>query len=173
MPRPSPALVVAFLALLVALSGVAYAQTRIPRDSVGNAQLRDRSVGASKLRNGAVTSTKLQDGIVTSRKVADRALRARDLAPGVLPAPRVTTTVSNSGAAVAPSAIGAVSAECPAGQRVAGGGGGFAGPPTTNDRLAESIPVGDERPQRRWRITLFNGGTQPRTPVAYAICETP
>jgi hypothetical protein len=47
--RPSPALVVAVLALFVALSGTAYAAATLAKNSVGTAQLK----------NGAVTLTKI------------------------------------------------------------------------------------------------------------------
>jgi hypothetical protein len=50
--RPSPALVVACLALLVALSGTSYAAVVLPRGSVGTPQLKA----------GAVTSVKVKDG---------------------------------------------------------------------------------------------------------------
>jgi|SRR5579859_2459716 len=49
IPRPSPALVVAVLALLIALSGTAYAAVTLAPNSVGTAQLK----------NGAVTLTKI------------------------------------------------------------------------------------------------------------------
>jgi hypothetical protein len=49
IPRPSPALAVAVLALLVALSGTAYAAVTLAPNSVGSAQLK----------RGAVTLTKI------------------------------------------------------------------------------------------------------------------
>jgi len=66
MLRPSPALVVASLALFVALSGTGYAVSQLPA----------KSVGAQQLKNDAVTSAKVKDG----------SLRARDFRPGQLPA---------------------------------------------------------------------------------------
>jgi hypothetical protein len=62
---PSPAMVVACLALMVALGGVGYAATALPRNSVGTPQLK---------RNA-----------VTSVKVKDRSLLARDFRRGQLP----------------------------------------------------------------------------------------
>jgi hypothetical protein len=64
--RPSPAFVVASVALFVGLGGGAYAATELP----------SRSVGARQLRTGAVTSTAVRNG----------SLRATDFAPGQLPA---------------------------------------------------------------------------------------
>ena len=64
---PSPAMVIACLALAVALSGGAYAvSTALPRNSVGPAQLKANAV--------------------SSVKVKDRSLRSVDFAAGQIPA---------------------------------------------------------------------------------------
>ncbi|HZG35112.1 MAG TPA: hypothetical protein VEY87_04630, partial [Gaiellaceae bacterium] len=52
--RPSPALVVACVALLVALSGTGYAAVALPRNSVGTPQLKDGAVTSLKVRNGSL-----------------------------------------------------------------------------------------------------------------------
>jgi hypothetical protein len=171
--RPSPAMVVACVALAVALGGTGYAATQLPPNSVGRAQLRSGAVGNLNNRDRAITVTKLRTGAVTGAKVRDGSLQAKDLAPGVLPAAPTTALREVSGELVPPGAVGAVSASCSAGERATGGGGGFAGPPTTNDKVVDSLPVGDERPVLRWRVSLFNGGVQPRTPVAYVLCAAP
>ena len=75
--RPSPAMVVACLALLVALGGTGMAAaTQVARNSVGTPQLKDGAVSNAKIRNNAVNST----------KVAARSLLRSDFAPGQLPA---------------------------------------------------------------------------------------
>jgi len=63
--RPSPALVVAFVALLIALGGTSYAAFRLPRNSVGTKQLRQNAVTASKIKNGAVTASKINTSGLT------------------------------------------------------------------------------------------------------------
>jgi len=156
---------VALMALIASGAGGAYAQSRLPPDSVGRIQIREGSVGTKQVRDGSLQRRDFQRGLI--RPGARGARGARGL-PG---ATRVTT-VRQSGKEVAPGQIGAVSVTCPANTRATGGGGGFAGPPTTNDRIAETIPVGDG-PPTRWRVTLFNGGDNARTPVAYAICAAP
>ncbi|MGZ4199603.1 MAG: hypothetical protein ACXVP1_05405 [Thermoleophilia bacterium] len=171
--RPSPSMIVACTALAVALGGTGYAATQLPPKSVGRAQLRDGAVGNLQIRDAAITTGKLRDGAVTGAKVRNGSLHQADLAKGVLPPPQTTTLRQVSGDPVAPGAVGAVSASCDAGERATGGGGGFAGPPTTNDKVVDSQPVGEERPVIRWRVSLFNGGTQPRTPVAYVLCAAP
>jgi hypothetical protein len=50
VPRlPSPAIVVSFVALLVALGGTSYAVSRLPANSVGAKQLKQRAVTPSKV----------------------------------------------------------------------------------------------------------------------------
>ncbi len=75
--RPSPAMVVACLALLVALGGTSIAAVNaLPRSSVGTLQLK----------NGAVTNAKVANNAVTGAKVRNRSLLRADFAPGQLPA---------------------------------------------------------------------------------------
>jgi hypothetical protein len=73
---PSPAMVVALIALFIALASGAYAAVTIPSNSVGTAQLKDGSVTARKLHNGAFTAAKIAFGT----------LLAKDFKPGQLPA---------------------------------------------------------------------------------------
>ena len=76
--RPSPALVVACLALFISLTGtgIATIAATAPRASVNTAALR----------NGAVTNVKLAGNSVTGAKVLNASLRRADFAPGQLPA---------------------------------------------------------------------------------------
>jgi hypothetical protein len=74
--RPSPAMFVACLALLVALGGTSVAAV---------SQLARNSVGTAQLRNNAVTTPKIRNNAVTTAKVLNRSLRAVDFAAGQLP----------------------------------------------------------------------------------------
>lgn len=69
-------MVVALLALFISLGGSAYAALNLPKNSVGNKQLKD----------GAVTGAKLHTNAVTSAKVKARSLLATDFKAGQLPA---------------------------------------------------------------------------------------
>lgn len=95
--RPSPALVVASIALFVALSGTGVATiSQLARGSVGTLQLQNGAVTTPKVRNGAVTTPKIRNGAVTGAKVRNnsitsahvrnRSLTRLDFAPGQLPA---------------------------------------------------------------------------------------
>ena len=75
--RPSPAMVVAVLALIVALAGSAYAATKI-----GTKQLKNSAVTTKKISNGAVTSDKLANGAVTSGKIENGTLNSLTIARG-------------------------------------------------------------------------------------------
>ncbi len=52
--RPSPAMVVACIALAVALGGTSYAAITLPRNSVGATQLRSNAVTSAKVRDGSL-----------------------------------------------------------------------------------------------------------------------
>lgn len=67
--RPSPAFVIATIALFLAAGGTTYALT-IPAGSVGTAQLTPGAVSNSKLRTGQVTNSKLARNTVTFSKLA-------------------------------------------------------------------------------------------------------
>lgn len=49
--RPSPATVIACIALLIAIGGTSYAATAVPRNSIGNLQLQNDAVTSSKVKN--------------------------------------------------------------------------------------------------------------------------
>jgi hypothetical protein len=103
--RPSPALVVAFVALLIALGGTSYAAFRLPRNSVGTKQLKNNAVTASKIKNGAVTASKIN----TSGLMAPNAFHANsaDSATNATNATHATTANTATNATTATTAINA------------------------------------------------------------------
>ncbi|HZQ63938.1 MAG TPA: hypothetical protein VFA66_01765 [Gaiellaceae bacterium] len=60
--RPTPAMIVACLALAVALAGTSYAATALPRNSVGVLQLKNNSVTAAKVKNGTLLRADFKSG---------------------------------------------------------------------------------------------------------------
>ncbi len=58
--RPSPAMVVAFIALFVAIGGSSYAVTRLPAGSVGSKQLKKNAVTGAKVKNGSLTAADIK-----------------------------------------------------------------------------------------------------------------
>jgi len=84
--RPSPAMVVACLALLVALGGTSVAAVQaLAPNSVGTTQLRAGAVTTAKLKARNVTGSKLALNAVTGATVANRSLSAVDFIAGSLP----------------------------------------------------------------------------------------
>jgi hypothetical protein len=97
--RPSPAMAVAFLALLVALSGTAVAlpgsrtvtagdiktkavgKRAITAGGVGKSEAGPRSVGRSELQDNTVQSNKVDDNSLTGAASADSATTANGVGP--------------------------------------------------------------------------------------------
>lgn len=92
--RPSPALVVAVIALVVAMAGTGYAAFKLPKNSVGTKQIKNKAVNTAKLKKDAVTGAKVKDqslsgsdikldtlGTVPSANTANTANTANALAP--------------------------------------------------------------------------------------------
>jgi hypothetical protein len=127
---PSPALVVACLALAISLSGAAYAvSTALPRNSVGTVQLKNNAVNSAKVRNAS--------------------LRAADFAPGQIPAgPQGPAGPAGASGLQLLSGSGASNSsspksqqqDCPGGKRALGGGGVITGA-AANTFLSTSRPT--------------------------------
>ena len=115
----APSMIVAIIALLIALGGVGYTAVKLPRNSVGRAQLR----------SAAVTESKLARGAVTGAKVKDRSLTGVDIDPAALPKVPTSATADRAKLAdeVAGQHVGGASATIPLGgfARVVGGDGGL------------------------------------------------
>jgi hypothetical protein len=67
--KPSPALVIALIALFLSLGGTSYAAINLPAKSVGTKQLATGAVTAAKIKAGAVTTAKIKAGAVTAAKI--------------------------------------------------------------------------------------------------------
>jgi hypothetical protein len=188
---PSPAMIVACLALILALGGVSYAASVLPKNSVGTSQLKKK----------AVTGAKLKKNAVTSRKVKNGSLLAADFKAGQLPAgpqgpagPKGEKGDPGSpgqpGASAGANAIvrsvdfvvGANSAKaeaalCPAGERATGGGASPGGVTAGEIFPLQSVPadgaglVSDSgQAPRGWRVIMYNGTGSPSSSKVYAVC---
>ena len=76
---PSPALVLALIALFVALGGAAYA-VKLGKNDVKSRNIAAKAVTGSKLATDAVKTAKLRDAAVSSPKLADGAVGPAALA---------------------------------------------------------------------------------------------
>ena len=88
---PSPALVVACLALLLALGGIGGAAVTQapPKNSVGTAQLKSNAVTTPKLKNNAVAAAKIASNAVVAAKIASNAVSSAKIAAGAVTADKV------------------------------------------------------------------------------------
>ena len=84
--RPSPAMVIACIALGIALTGTSVAAvTALAPNSVGSAQIKPNAVTAAKIKNANVTGAKIARNAVTGAKVLNRSLTAADFVASSLP----------------------------------------------------------------------------------------
>jgi hypothetical protein len=79
---PSPAMIVACVALFIALGGTSYAAATLAANSVGSKQLKKNAVTSAKIKSAAVTAAKVKDGTLTGAKLADGAVTGAKLADG-------------------------------------------------------------------------------------------
>jgi hypothetical protein len=81
--RPTPALIVAFVALFAAMGGIGYATAKLKPNSVKSKNIRSGAVTSDKLAKGAVTTPKLSpDAVVPNATYALNAARLAGAAPG-------------------------------------------------------------------------------------------
>lgn len=167
--RPSPALVIASLALVFAMAGTGYATgLQVPRGSVGTPQLR----------NGAVTTPKIANNSITSAKVRNGTLVAADFARGQLPAgpagpagpPGVAGVERNQVATPSNSTnFKGIFLACPEGKRLIGGGA-LVNPVNTPVAIVASYPDNDNVWRAFARETTAFAGSWSLT--VYTICAT-
>ncbi|MFM9124132.1 MAG: hypothetical protein ACKOSO_02975, partial [Actinomycetota bacterium] len=62
MRRPSPALVIALIALFFSLAGTGWAVTQLPRNSVGTPQLKANAVTGPKVKDGSLSTADFAAG---------------------------------------------------------------------------------------------------------------
>ena len=141
--RPSPAMVVGVVALIIAMAGTSYAAIKLPANSVGTKQIKANAVVSSKVKNGSLFARDFAAGQLPRGPVGPQGPRGpqgfqgNQGPQGVQGPPGqdavATVDVVDSGAA----ATSPVETMCPGGEIATGGGG------TTSGSLTESRPVLD------------------------------
>lgn len=71
---PTPAMIMACVALFVALGGASYAAGVLPKNSVGTVQLKKKAVSAAKLQKNAVASAKVKNDTLTGADIRESSL---------------------------------------------------------------------------------------------------
>src|SRR5262245_30849541 len=89
---PSPAMIVAIVALVVATAGTTYAAIKLPRNSVGTGQLKKNAVTKAKVKKDAITGAKVKKASLTGEDI--------DLATlGTVPSAQAAQTAQTSNVA--------------------------------------------------------------------------
>ena len=178
MRRPSPALVVACLALLVALSGTSYATVlNIPRNSVGTLELKRNAVKPAKLApnavrtahvlNGSLLAADFKPGQVPSGPKGDKGEKGDTGAPGMSGHEMITSADVNVPVGNGDYFTGRpVTAQCPGGKLAVGGGYYL-------NSIHNGVVVSHSRPtaaKTGWEAYVYNGSASAKTARAYVIC---
>jgi hypothetical protein len=145
---PSPALVIASIALLVALAGTSVAAvSALPRLSVGTAQLKNNAVTSAKVKNFSLLRSDFRRGQIPAGPTGARGPQGT---PGPAGAPGIAALERKDIVTPTNSAnLKTISAVCPTGKRVIGGGARVTGTGAGKVSIVESFPDSDG--------TKFNG----------------
>jgi hypothetical protein len=162
---PSPAMVVACIALAVALGGTSYAAIRLPANSVGTKQLKRGAVTGVKVKSNTLTGRQINEARLGRVPSAANATTA-DIATNAAnadraPVSRFDYSASNTFPIPAGGSAHLI-ANCPTGLNATGGGAKLVDP--VNGDVADSNPVG----KTGWEATGFSSTAQNMT--VYVIC---
>ena len=107
--RPTPALVVAVLALVVAMAGTSYAAVKI-----GSAQIKNNSVKGKDVKDANLTGKDVKDSTLTGADVVDGSLTSADVNRSCPATDLLVMGVCIDKAATGPSSFTAALADCDA-----------------------------------------------------------
>ncbi len=190
---PSPALVIACIALAIAIGGTSYAVTAVPHGSVGAAELQD----------DAVTSFNVVDGSLRAADFASNSLpegpQGPEGAPGPLgppgpqgiqgqkgptgakgatgdpgPAASLSVGVRSVSGTVAPGSSQSLIASCRDGETATGGSAGIAGDSQSGFVVTSSAPepAGEGVTPTSWSATAQNASKVAVPWTVVVLCAT-
>jgi hypothetical protein len=157
--RPSPAMVVAFVALFVALVGTAFSVgSRVPgKNGVKSSDIAPKAVKSSDIAPKAVKTSDLGTAAVTGQKVAANTLSGAHINYGS----HVVTQANAEGADGA-------TASCPPGEIATGGGADSADAADTG-ALLTSTPQPISGPATGWKV-FYQFQANASEIFAFAVC---
>jgi hypothetical protein len=99
---PSPALVVAMIALFVSIGGVGYAASKIDtndikREAVTKPKIAKKAVSANRIAENAVKTKKIRDQAVTTDKIADQAVNTDKIGDLAVTTPKILDQAVTTG----------------------------------------------------------------------------
>jgi hypothetical protein len=183
--KPSPALVISVIALIIAMGGTGYAAISLPKNSVGTKQLKKNAVKSSKVKNGSLLSKDFKSGQLPAGPQGPAGPRG----PAGTQGPRGPAGKNGTNAAtnvVARDSAGITvadgdddfdSVDCHAGEKATGGGVFITDgsniintDATVNESDATLDSNGDPT---GWEGGIHNASGGPVTLVVEAICASP
>lgn len=163
--RPSPAMVVALIALFLALGGIGYAAA-----TIGTNDIKNSAVTAKKLHKKAVTTKKIKKNAVKTPKIADNAVTFAKLG-------QVRRVVAVSAQTSAANDTREVQANCPPGELLIAGGAAWTttadNRSTVNGIIRTSRPIPSDEglgAPTGWQASGQVENNFVRQLRAYAIC---
>jgi hypothetical protein len=169
--RPSPSMLVAFAALMVALGGTSYAIAQLPANSVGSKQLKKNAVTTAKVKNRSLLATDFKSGQLPAGPRGAQG-PVGPAGPAGAAGARGPAGATNVTVRSGPTGIGSSTANCVGSERAVGGGG-FA--PEADAFLWDSSPTVESGTPTAWiaQAVLADGlGTEAEV-TAYVICAAP
>jgi hypothetical protein len=154
------------------LGGGAVTSGKIADGSVIESKLATNSVTGGKIANNAVSSAKLANGSVATGKLAKEAVTGEKLAPALLGQLVRNVTYVTETSANDPTDSKTVTATCPTGRQVTGGGARVTGA-NTKTVISESAPfISAENKRTGWVASAREVEAEASNwaVVAYAIC---
>ena len=180
--KPSPAMVVACLALFVALTGTSVAVVNaLPKNSVGTAQLKNNAVVSSKIRNASLKAVDFAPGQLPAGPTGPTGATGATGAAGAA-GPKGDTGAAGAnaalsgivrtatGSAIGPLALSTVNVPCLADEIAIAGGGWTTGAPSAEPVLRTSAPAGGSPPTSWTAVMSTYGSSGTATLTAYVVC---
>ena len=169
--RPSPALVIAVVALFVGLGGGAYAAKKIGTNDLRNNavtsnKIRNNSVTLRKIRNGAVNSSKIRGNSINTAKIRNNAVNSNKIKNGSVKGSDLGNLIpydfnSQSEYSGESSENKTVIVECPDGKIPMGGGARISGGEGFVALTENTFVFPPSAPEIGWLASAIevNGGT--------------
>jgi hypothetical protein len=189
--RPSPAMIIALIALFVALGGSGYAAVRIngkniKNKSISGKKLKNRTITGKKVKRNTLTGTEIREsrlGRVPNAAHADDATNASNAAAvrnGAVTASKLGRLVNRQVSLSVPATSGFSSnAPCQSGERLTSGGvrilGATASTVTLQSSGPSNVAPGPDVPTNggaytAWRGAGYNNSAATRTVIVFALC---
>lgn len=171
--RPSPSMLVAFAALMVALGGTSYAIAQLPANSVGSKQLKKNAVTTAKVKNRSLVAKDFKAGQLPAgpRGAQGPVGPAGPAGPAGAAGARGPAGATNVTVRAGATELGLSIASCTGAERAVGGGG-FTDP-ADGGSLYESAPSVETGTPTDWIASAQDSAGVDVDVTAYVICAAP